>query len=214
MRQLYIICIALSSFFTYSISFAWEQLNQHSFFVPGNVFQENTTLQEIKRTNRQAPAQGNTSATKEKDLDDPLAAAINPNKKIKKTLPYVKKIPKVVSPKDFNQLEKENIQAVEIPSSSKYTLDNDLDIMPEPEPFQTQDTEKQLSALDLYSHKSVEEMLSEQPYPNKSLPKFKQRVALYDVELRNLYRRESLPTNREQDNALAKASSGQYFSVP
>lgn len=214
MRQLYIICIALSSFFTYGISFAWEQPNQHAFFVPGNVFQENTTIQEIKRTGRQTPAKTNTSASTQEDLNDPLAAAINPDKKIKKTLPYVKKIPKVVSPKEFNQLEKENTQTVDIPASSKYTLDNDLDIMPEPKPDTDQDVQKQLSALDLYSHKSVEEMLNEQPYPNKSLPKFKQRVALYDVELRNLYRRESLPTNREQDNALAKASSGQYFSVP
>ena len=120
----------------------------------------------------------------------------------------------MVSPKDFNQLEKENIPAAEIPSSSKYTLDNDLEITSEPKPNKIQNAPKQLSALDLYSHKSVEEMLDEQPYPDRSLPKFKQRVALYDVELRNLYRRETLPTNREQDNALAKASSARYFSVP
>lgn len=220
MRQLYITCLALSSFFIYSSSLAQAQLNQHAFFIPGNTFQENTTLQEIKPNNTRRPSQNNNSTTQKNDNEDPLASAINPNKKIKKTRPYVKKVPKVVSPKDFkkfeqnNGLEQNEIQLTNTPVSSKYSLDDDLEDLASPKPTKVKKEQKPLSALDLYSRKTVEQMLNEHPRPNKSLPKYKQRAALYNMELRNLYRRGSLPFNQEQEDTLAKATSGNYFSVP
>lgn len=214
MRQLYITCLALSSFFIYNTSLAWTQLNQHAFFVPGNTFQENTTIQEIKINNKQKPTQTNNTVTSKKDTNDPLAAAINPNKKLKRTRPYVKKIPKVAAPKNFNDLEQTETLPTETPVSSKYSLDDDLENTSSPKPNKQKKEEKQLSALDIYSRKTVGEMLKEQSHLNRSLPKFKQRAALYNLELRNLYNRGSLPSNQEQNDALAKASSGNYFSVP
>ena len=212
MRQFYITCLALSSFFIHSSSPAWAQFNQHAFFVPGNVFQENTTLQEIKNNNNKDSSP--TTINVKEPSKDPLATTVNHPKKIKRTLPYVKKIPTPVSPKNFNNFPQDDTSLTDTSTTSKYTLGDDLDTTKQPKANTQKSIQKQLSDLDLYSHKSVEEMLEDRPYPNKSLPKFKQRVALYDVELRNLYHRGTLPFNQEQEDTLSKASSAKYFFVP
>jgi len=215
MRQLYITCLILSSFFIYNLSFADEQSNQHAFFIPENAFQQNTSLEQTKTENKQENySENNTVTTPQKPTDDPLAAAIDHNIKTKKTLPYVKKIPKIDLPKNFNNLNKKESYPKEAPVSFKYIVEESLDTEIPSDSSSKETLEKPLSTLDVYSKKSVEEMLEEQPYPKKSLPKFKQRAALYDVELRNLYRRGFLPSNQEQEDALSKASSAHYFSVP
>jgi len=211
MRRFYITCMALSSFFIYNTSFA----DQHAFFVPENAFQQNTNFEQEKTTNdEELPSENNILNEAQKTTNDPLAAAIDPNKKIKKTLPYVKKIPKVDLPKNFNNLKQREASPAKISVPSKYTLEDSLDTEHPSDSAPKERPKKQLSALDLYSQKSVEQMLEQQPYPNKSLPKFKQRAALYDVELRQLYRRGTLPSNLKQEDALSKASSASYFEVP
>ena len=214
MRPFYITCLALSSFFIFSISFAKAQFNQHAFFVPGNAFQENTTIKAISQKENSSSQNNKTALdVPSQKSEDPLEKSINNNIKIKKNRPYVKKLPKVASPKELNETQQE-YYIPDTPSPSKYTLDDDLETLPTPITNKPKNTQKQLTALDLYSHKSIDEMLQEQPYPNTSLPKFKQRAALYNTELRGLYRRGNLPNNREQEAALSKASTARYFSVP
>ena len=48
MNYLYIICLALSSLFTYKPLSAETHPLQYAFFIPGGAFQQNTRVQDIR----------------------------------------------------------------------------------------------------------------------------------------------------------------------
>lgn len=71
----------------------------------------------------------------------------------------------------------------------------------------------QLSDLEKLKQKSLSSLLKAIPYPDSSLPKFKQLYSYYGMELRVYQRRGKFPSNREQEETLAKANSIKRFEV-
>ena len=94
----------------------------------------------------------------------------------------------------------------------KYKLDENITVQaatPEPALAAAPDA----SPLEQLHRKSLNELLQAIPYPDAKLPKFKQRYALYGLEMRVLQRRGKFPANPEQEEALAKADSLRRFEV-
>lgn len=71
----------------------------------------------------------------------------------------------------------------------------------------------QLSSIEQLKQKSLSSLLANIPYPDSSQPKFKQLYPYYGLELRVYQRRGKFPSNREQEEALAKANSIKRFDV-
>lgn len=71
----------------------------------------------------------------------------------------------------------------------------------------------QISYLEELKQKSLSALLSDIPYPDSSQPKFKQLYPYYGMELRVYQRRGKFPSNREQEDTLAKANSIKRFEV-
>ena len=80
-------------------------------------------------------------------------------------------------------------------------------------PQEKQHSKSQLSDIEQLKQKSLSSLLANIPYPDSSQPKFKQLYPYYGLELRVYQRRGKFPSNREQEEALAKANSIKRFDV-
>lgn len=80
-------------------------------------------------------------------------------------------------------------------------------------PQEKQPQKLQISDIEQLKQKSLSSLLANIPYPDSSQPKFKQLYPYYGLELRVYQRRGKFPSNREQEEALAKANSIKRFDV-
>lgn len=246
MKYFYIICLALSSFFTYKHLSADEQSRQYAIFIPADAFQQNNETTAPLRYNH---TQNNTTVKKQTNntanqpkTSEKTANTITTKPKI--SLPYVKKVvsvtnktipdqPKTQQPASTDSANLVNKQTAPAPLAStkpqyelpapptmsaeikeklnKYSLNDNKETKLRPSP--EKNTKNQLSSLERFKQKSINEMLATIPYPDNSQPKFKQIYSLYGIELRVLNRRGSLPLNQEQENTLAKADTIRRFEV-
>lgn len=169
----------------------------------------------------------------EDEYDEPINNASNTSSPSKDSaepeiiLPYVRKEIQIVKPKETAKttapVTQSQTAAKKTPEPKKapelteavqkklqkYTLE-DISTTSETtdtSPLITAETLKQLE------NKSLSKMLEEIPYPDRTLPKFKQLYSIYGTELRVLYRRGELPKNKEQEETLAKANSFRRFTV-
>lgn len=169
----------------------------------------------------------------EDEYDEPINNAANTSSPSKDSidpeivLPYVKKAIQVVKSKETEKTTAPITQpqtatkktsglkkAPELTEAiqkvlQKYTLEDTSttsETTDNPPPV-TAETLKQLE------NKNLSKMLEEIPYPDRTLPRFKQLYSIYGMELRVLYRRGELPKNKEQEDTLAKANSFRRFTV-
>lgn len=268
MNYLYIICLALSSLFTYKPLSAETHPLQYAFFIPGGAFQQNTRVQDIRLmkpryakpdeesessaavsfSKRRSTADFSSNSVSSSDVIPSSAAAktfaespsVTSSSALSApkasepqyTLPVVEK--KIVT---IKKISANPVAKADMPNSSpaknetaadtrlpspdsteiasklqKYKLDENITVQaatPEPPLAAAPDA----SPLEQLHRKSLNELIQAIPYPDAKLPKFKQRYALYGLEMRVLQRRGKFPANPEQEEALAKADSLQRFEV-
>ena len=241
MKYFYIICLALSSIFTYKHLVAQEQAKQYAFFMPSDAFLQNTAVDDIEK-NPIRRMQPKVSNSKDK---------IKP----KITLPYVRKKVQLAQPenrtrdkKDVNDekrrktkpllegrpqkrevvYEQPKVKKLEQTHISQQIVDNpNGGLAPDiNERLKQYSLDESLAEEEMYKAKedsssleennnqlSVEDMLKKIPFPDVKLPKYKRAYADYGMDLRVLYRRGELPNNSELEAALAKATTIQRFKV-
>jgi len=228
MKYIYIICLTLSSLFTYKYAGATE-LQQYAFFMPNNAFEGNTSVQNIENmhprynkphyqkvytNNNEDDDSYNKPDIKKTTASAKVTTTPKKTNQPKVTLPYVKKEIKITKPEKTKQIIKKPSEPKKAPELTEaiqkklqqYNLD-------EPKPATQAAPIASASSAVQEETKSISKMLEEIPYPNPSLPKFQQLYSIYGTELRVLYRRGELPKNREQEETLAKANSFRRFIV-
>lgn len=227
MKYFYILCLVLSSFFTYKHIFAQEQ---YAFFIPNNAFQNNLTTEDSFSDNtiKQDSEESQPLTSKEPKISRPyvhatpkfIPAQTTKNNQHHHPKGHNNKEPKD-SPRDapFITYQQPRITDLGAFHSSEQTVDpvitaDQLDLYQLETTNPPYPTDSSLPAAQPSSTKlDVEDMLDSLPYPDFKLPKFKQLYAAYCMELRVLYRQGKLPYNQEQDNTLAKADTIQRFKV-
>lgn len=214
MIYIYIICLALSSFFTYNSLAADSTIYQNAFFIPSGAFQQNTTVQDIpvRQPNRQQ------KANKPSVAKPSLPTAKQPAKPLETTQPESLPTPteapsKVVIQKTEPSPKQKTAQIKPQQATPKKQAKYKLDDSPRQTPEIKTAAAPEIPPLEKFRQKNIKEMLDTLPYPNFNLPKFKQIYALYALELRSAYRRGKLPSNYEQEETLAKANSIRRFNV-
>lgn len=243
MRYFYIICLVLSSFFIYNQSSADNIMRQYAFFIPGNAYQKNTTVNNLdsmrpryekptisENTDKIPPAQKTTTKSIEK-ITRPVTK--KPLKEIAETKPAPQiNAPKTLTvtkqPDSINQeisviTENANATAptpVADNSSTEQLSEEKLNEIKEKAAQYNIDIDDDFvitpaltNGKNIPKEKTINAMLSEIPYPNPDEPKFKQIFGQYGMALRALYRQKVLPKDREQDKTLAKANSIKRFKV-
>lgn len=218
MKYIYIICLALSSFFTYNSSLADTHPCSNAFFIPGGAFQQNTSVEDLtpKRQNRIQTVNKPTIAKPLPEFRKQQAPqtekqavkrAASPTTQASKQVETAA-VKKANSPQ--KQVTAQNKKQQPAPKKQpKYKLDDSPLQTPEIKIAVAQD----IPPLEKFRQQDLKEMLNTLPYPNFNLPKFKQIYALYALELRSAYRRGKLPSNYEQDETLAKANSIRRFNI-
>ena len=224
MKYFYIICLVLSSFFTYKHLSATEQLRQYAFFMPNNAFLRNTDETDVTI---------NATRQRVKKEEEPMKI---PERQIVR--PFVHKKVQRMQPDDEIIYEKPKVEELDSMHTSQqiiddsesfgnglsdedkarfeqYSLSDSLDADLSRKENVTDDvkSEKKLSLLEEYSQLSINEMFAKIPFPDTRLPKYKQRYSTYNMDLRVLHRNGEFPYNRELEEALAKASTIQRFKV-
>lgn len=211
MRFFYIICLVLSSVFTYKSATADEQLKL-AFFTPNNAFQDNMSVNDIKDMqprygNQVIDNEGKNSslsqspAIKSVTNSKDTSTSVPTPKTAKKTIMPIKN---VISEVKVSEPLKEEEPVTELPPEikeklKKYSLDDE----------KTFDVIKNLDSNKLTKNKNqnINTLLARIPAPDFSAPKFKQIYANHGMALRALYRTGRLPYNQEQEETLAKANS-------
>lgn len=220
MKYMYMTCLVLSSFFIYNPLFADTNNCEHAFFIPGGAFQQNTKIQEIKQiqpqkqsTERTTTQQKNT--IKQTPQPQKTKQTINSKQtnsaKVTPTAPAEKNITEnTTTPQSSPKTNSTNTVKKNAPPKKQYILEDTLDNSPSEE----KTSEKpQISSLEQFQQKTMQEILNTLPYPDFNLPKYKQIYALYALELRSAYRRGELPANYDQEEVLSKANSIRRFNV-
>lgn len=218
MKYTYIICMALSSFFTYKLLYADTNTYLNTFFIPSNAFQQNTqaaNIEQMKPRHKEvAPSpthpdtteisRQSTSPTTPKTLQSTQKTTVATTKK---TVPQTNNKPQA---KQVSEQQRPSVPKQKKQAPSKYKLQDDS--TPPLAPTAKEEKPTTLAQRD-FEEKSVKEMLASLPSPNFKLPKYQQIYALYGLELRSAYRRGKLPANYEQEQTLAKANSIRRFEV-
>lgn len=226
MKYFYISCLLLSSFFTYKTLSAKDNYLEYAFFIPQGAFEQDTPLEDIEsmRPRQPKPIVQDPDDIQSEEEPTPL----------KITLPYVKKklevkkeittnttrqptqktsaTNKTITQKKTEQTVTEktpNLSPNIIEKLNKYSLETNTQEKTEEKPAQktASQTPEELPK------KTLSEMLSSVPYPNPSLPRFKQLYASYVMDLRIFNRRGKLPVNPRQERILKKADSIRRFEV-
>ncbi len=210
MRYIYMVCLVLSSLFTYKPSFAESNAVQYAFFIPKNSFQSNVDMP------RAVQSSNETAATPKQGVTEPVSVNTvlsSPSKKMRKPAT----VSKAAAKKDSSGINK-------IPATSKarpaalntagksVNVENSKKEAKHVENKTSGPKIETLSASDL-QHKDLSKLLALLPYPDFDQPKFKQLYAIYALDLRTLYRKGKFLPNPEQDAALAKADTMRRFEV-
>ncbi|MBR1373963.1 hypothetical protein IJ556_05885 [bacterium] len=223
MKYFYILCLALSSFFTYKHIFAQEQ---YAFFIPNNAFQNNLTTEDsFSDDTRKIPEESQPSTSKEPKISRPYVHATPQFIPAQTTKNNQPKDHHNKEPKDsphgtpFVTYQQPRITDLGAFHSSEQTVDPVI-TADQLDHYQLETTNSPHSGISSLSSPQpsstkldVEDRLNSLPYPDFKLPKFKQLYATYCMELRVLYRQGKLPYNQEQDNTLAKADTIQRFKI-
>lgn len=194
MKYIYIISVILSSFFTISSSQAKNNLMQYAFYIPQNAFQSNTIEKpQTIKTN-------NNISTQEISI---------PNNKSSHTVTK-----KTTSPKPQNIKSGIKTQKTSVSDFAKKKLRPKIKSKPitsKKKPL----FEDTVSKITVYNKtkKSISETLSEIPYPDTNLPKYKNAYLDYIMSLRILYRTKKLQPNFEQEETLSKANTIKRFKI-
>lgn len=216
MKYTYIICMALSSFFTYKLASANTNTYLNAFFIPTSAFQQNTHTTDIEQMKPRhtapvsAPSQQDTAGTPQKAKPAAVATSQTPQKQTAKTSNPSNKTADKPEVKRLSEAPKEISNTPKKKSVSKYTLDDTLSDTSKPT---SQPQEISMSAKEDFEEKSIGELLDNLPSPDFTRPKYQQIYALYGLELRSTYRRGKLPANYEQEQSLSKANSIRRFEV-
>lgn len=226
MKYTYIICLTLSSFFTYKQLTADTNANVNAFFIPGGAFQQNTQTTDIQKmkprytqdshVNTQQTDISNTTHSNATPSSATAKQATNTAKQSqKKNSQPAQTTQKTTEPQSASPALSSTAQNNKRKSkpTSKYTLQDDVSTPAAQTKTQEVALETHLSKIEKFEQKSIKEMLNMLPAPNFKLPKYQQIYALYGLELRSAYRRGSLPANYEQEATLAKANSIRRFPV-
>jgi hypothetical protein len=200
----------MSSFFTNKSLAAEDLYTKYAFFIPTDVYQNNTEVKSIKKTTK-----SNTKTTKTKTTPKTTHPSLSQkassqtqrasNTQSQKTLPYV---PQKLKPATSKTATSPTAKPKPKPQN-KYELDDNI-IKEKPVIAQTKDLNddtEEISKQEKYATQSIESLLLEIPYPDEKLPRFKQIYNTYTLELRTLNRRGSLPYNLEQENILKKLNT-------
>lgn len=211
MKYIYMVCLALSSLFTYKQPSAESNMVQYAFFIPKDAFQRNVDMPATTRYVRENNKNVNTNINPHavggevviikspQNTGKPEAVLMAKNKKVPATRnkAFPSKKAKEKSP-DYAS----NIQVEKNTSPVSKAAVNKI-VQPKATP---------ISANDL-QNKDLAKLLTLLPYPDFDLPKFKQLYAIYALDLRTFYRKGELLANPEQEDVLAKANTMRRFEV-
>lgn len=221
MKYFYIVCLALSSFFTYKLLNAAEQYQQYAIFVPRGTFLQNTSVEDINENNMR-------ELQKKKQNSEKISLEI--------TLPYVRKKVKVIQPQKKLQedvfYEKPRTEELEPIHVSRQIIDEVEPLISDEErglpayslsdelsPEEMGLTQKKeveakvLSPIEEYAELSIEKMLAKIPFPDSKLPAYKRLYSEYGMGLRVFHRTGKFPYNRDLEETLSKANTIQRFTV-
>lgn len=229
MKYIYIICLAMSSFFTYKNLSANSYSFLNAFFIPNQAFQQNTSTSKIEQMkprysqkSSQNISEDSTNTIEEKQIQN-ISSPSHQAKKNTVTKEITQKpLAKSSTPKSTTQKKPIEVTVSKVeepkkvsPEKKKITTKYSLDDTPTSSKPQQNNTEEQnmLSTTEQFDKKSIKEMLNTLPSPNFKLPKYQQLYALYGLELRSMYRRGYLPANYEQEETLNKVNSIRRFKV-
>lgn len=207
MKYIYMLCLALSSLFTYKQLAAESNMFRNAFFIPQNAFQRNVDIPDATRYSQEIGTKKEADVKEESEYSQsvviPQARGTKAKKIAKKAVINKNEAP-IVSNSETVQVNVVKNPVNVVKNENKVTQTPGLKVV-EPKV-------KQISERDL-QNKSVEKLLAMLPYPNFDQPKFKQLYALYALDLRTLYRKGELLANPEQENTLAKANTIRRFEV-
>ena len=221
----------MSSFFTNKSLAAEDLYTKYAFFIPTDVYQNNTEVKSIK-----AQTKSNAKTSKTKTTTKPTSTSLakeassqTQNTSLtqsQKTLPYVPQKLKPATSKTASTSKTATTSATTKKTTStttkqkpkpqnKYELDDNIVkatpiIAQKKEP---NNDKEEISKQEKYATQSIESLLLEIPYPDEKLPRFKQIYNTYALELRTLNRRGSLPYNLEQENILNKLDTIRRLEV-
>lgn len=227
-KYIYIISLALSSFFTYKHLSANTYDHIHAFFIPNGAFIKNTQITEPK-----PQQQSNiTSPQSIEEQSDNTDFQVSPQQQIES--PIVSQ-PQTVSKNTTSKTDtsqprptnthKNTIKTQHQTVASQKTTSNptkqkkkntyQLEAIPSTtsKNNQTKSTTTQSLPKPKPQKQNLAEQLDALPFPNFQDPKFKQLYGLYCLELRTLYKKRKLPSNITQNDILSKANSIRRFSV-
>ena len=224
MKYFYIICLALSSFFTYKHLSATEQLRQYAFFMPNNAFLRNTdgTDVTINAVRQRVQKDEETMKIPERQIVRPFVhkkvQRMQPDDEIIYEKPKMEELDTIHTSQqkiDDNESFGNILSDEDKARLEKYSLSDELeeDLNHNEDAKKDEKPVKKLSLLEEYSQLSISEMFAKIPFPDDRLPKYKQRYSTYNMDLRVLHRNGELPYNRELEEALAKANTIQRFTV-
>lgn len=237
MKYFYLICLILSSLFTYKYSSA-ETYLQYAFFIPENAFQQNNTeTPDINIMRPRYKKQQVAPATDNSESPTRQLPPIRQRKKVQPVMPPVvlKKVLPVTTAQDTPTTENQQINKPTITTAQptapslpvEATTQKDLSAIQEiaaqytlEEPTPIQNTAQatpplavEQSVIKKLEQENLNTLLSRIPFPDYKQPKFKQLYSIYGLELRSLREREKLPNNPRQEEVLAKANSLLRFKV-
>lgn len=235
MRYIYIICLLMSSFFTYKNSFATEDYPKYAFFVPQNAFQENLSVQDI---NNMKPRYD------KKETHPQKTGTISKAEKAKISHPYVRKplvFEEAKAKKDSTEQKAEKVEVIEKTVTPAPIVDSvkpveQVEVKPVVAPTAPKISEEMQKKLNQYildddfSSDMVDEtppspdqkeimkseisnMLASIPYADRKQPKFQQAYGDYGSDLRILFHRGKFPNNYKQEELLSKVNSSHRFKV-
>lgn len=224
----------MSSFFANNAISANNHEISLAFFIPQGTFQQNDQIQDIRLMK---PRYGKTEAQKEQSEEivsqQQKSQQTTTKKRQQRIYSKVPSIPqKQISTTTNVSTKKSSIQAgAKTNTTRKQQNTKDIrnteitEVAPSTTEYQLDDNKKKQSKTTSAPRKTVEinikdlqqkslkELLAEIPYPDSHQPKFKQLYGLYGLELRSFQRRGKFPSNRDQEDALAKANSIKKFTI-
>lgn len=204
MRYFYILCLILSSVFTYKQLYAQNIFNQYAFYIPQNSFQNNTDIakQDYLRNSR-IDAKISPSEQLEEE-DSPSVQTIKNPQTLKLLKSHNHKLQRISQKLKQYQLGDDRKTTLTIPPKKKKS--------PKPPAISAKRSIPVSNPAKL-KIKSIAETLSAFPYPDNTLPKFQQAYSDYIMDLRVLYYKKRLPANPQQEASLSKANSILRFEV-
>ena len=217
MKYIYILLLALSSFFINNSLHAKELTKIHAFFLPQDSVQSNTEIKELtpQKQIRKTPSKKSTLTTKQKPSSN------------KRVLPFqhgkLKKAPTTRSSSTALKKKRKRTPVLlnplaedKAPKKSKYTLEDNPNqhlLEKKQEAPATIKEQPKLSELDTLKQTEISDILESIPYPTNQIPSFKQLYENHVMDLRVLYRSNKILPSLELEKTLEKAKTLRRFEV-